>query len=240
MLTPREAARMIGISYPTIKQWILSGKLKTVQTPGGHHRIAQSTLKPFLDKDKAKPAAASRERYRRVSGRNQLAGKVISVQIEGLLAEVKHTHLAENIDLEFHAELFDITNAPAFAQPNGSFGSAAFGSITATTTDPRVVQFALRRAGSQFPNSLGTGHNWVVRRGLEAASSTDGTSVGEGPAWSDECRPWICRAVPVSSSAYFARRRTRKKADTSLLACPCGACIRRSSALDCRSTRKGS
>lgn len=88
MLTPREAARMIGISYPTIKQWILSGKLKTVQTPGGHHRIAQSTLKPFLVKDKAKPSTESRERFRRVSGRNQLAGKVVSVRIEGLLAEI--------------------------------------------------------------------------------------------------------------------------------------------------------
>jgi len=88
MLTPREAARMIGISYPTIKQWILSGKLKTTQTPGGHHRIAQSTLKPFLVKDREKPSTESRERYRRVSGRNQLAGKVISVHIEGLLAEV--------------------------------------------------------------------------------------------------------------------------------------------------------
>jgi molybdopterin-binding protein len=88
MLTPREAARMIGISYPTIKQWILSGKLKTVQTPGGHHRVAQSTLKPFLVKDKAKPSTQSRERYRRVSGRNQLAGKVVSVRIEGLLAEI--------------------------------------------------------------------------------------------------------------------------------------------------------
>jgi molybdopterin-binding protein len=88
MLTPREAARLLGVSYPSIKQWILSGKLKTVQTPGGHHRIAQSTLKPFLEKDKAKPATASRERYRRVSGRNQLAGKVVSIRIEGLLAEV--------------------------------------------------------------------------------------------------------------------------------------------------------
>ena len=88
MLTPREAARMIGISYPTIKQWILAGTLKTVKTPGGHHRIAESTLKPYLAKDKAKPAAESRARYRRVSGRNQLAGKVVSIRVEGLLAEV--------------------------------------------------------------------------------------------------------------------------------------------------------
>lgn len=88
MLTPREAARLLGISYPTIKQWILAGKLKTSQTPGGHHRISESVLKPFLDKDNAKPTAESRERYRRVSGRNQIAGKVVSIRIEGLLAEV--------------------------------------------------------------------------------------------------------------------------------------------------------
>ena len=30
----------------------------------------------------------SRERYRRVSGRNQLAGKVVGLRIEGLMAEV--------------------------------------------------------------------------------------------------------------------------------------------------------
>ena len=88
MLTPREAARLLGISYPTIKQWILTGKLATLPTPGGHHRIAESALKPFLALDRTKPAPTSRERYRRVSGRNQLAGKVVSIRIEGLLAEV--------------------------------------------------------------------------------------------------------------------------------------------------------
>ena len=88
MLTPREAARLLGISYPTIKQWILAGKLKTRKTPGGHHRIAEGSLKPFLDKDRQRPSEQSRERYRRVSGRNQLAGKVVSIRVEGLLAEV--------------------------------------------------------------------------------------------------------------------------------------------------------
>ena len=60
------------------------------------------------------------------------------------MALVKHTKLWEQTDLEFRAEMFDVTNTPAFGQPNGSFGSAAFGSITTTTTDPRVMQFALR------------------------------------------------------------------------------------------------
>ena len=88
MLTPREAARLLGVSYATVKQWILTGKLKTVQTPGGHHRLSEATLKPFLVKDKMKPAAESRQRFRQVSGRNQLVGKIVSLRIEGLLAEV--------------------------------------------------------------------------------------------------------------------------------------------------------
>lgn len=88
VFTPREAAHLLGISYPTIKQWILAGKLKTVRTPGGHHRIAETTLQPFLAQDKFNPATESRERYRQVSGRNQLIGKVVSIRVEGLLAEV--------------------------------------------------------------------------------------------------------------------------------------------------------
>ena len=88
LLTPREASRMLGISYPTIKKWILNGKLKTNRTPGGHHRLAVASLQPFLETDALRSEAKSRARYRRVSGRNQLAGKVVSVRISGLLAEV--------------------------------------------------------------------------------------------------------------------------------------------------------
>ena len=79
---------MLGISYPTIKQWILAGKLTTSPTPGGHHRISPAALKPFLSKDAKKSPGESRERFRRVSGRNQMIGKVVSVRIEGLLAQV--------------------------------------------------------------------------------------------------------------------------------------------------------
>jgi hypothetical protein len=60
------------------------------------------------------------------------------------IALVKRTTLPGEAYMEFRGEIFNITNTPAFSQPNGSFGSAAFGSITSTTTDPRVVQFAIR------------------------------------------------------------------------------------------------
>jgi hypothetical protein len=52
--------------------------------------------------------------------------------------------ISHEAEVEFRAEMFNITNTPAFGQPNGSFGSASFGSITTTTTDPRVIQFAIR------------------------------------------------------------------------------------------------
>ena len=57
---------------------------------------------------------------------------------------IKHTPLNERMDLEFRAELFNVANTPAFSQPNGSFGTAAFGSITATAAEQRVAQFAVR------------------------------------------------------------------------------------------------
>lgn len=88
LLKPREAAAALGISYATIKQWILAGTLKTIRTPGGHHRIPQSALAPMLRTTPSKAKTTSRERFRTVSGRNQLIGKIVEVQISGLLAKV--------------------------------------------------------------------------------------------------------------------------------------------------------
>ena len=88
MLTAREASRILGISYPAIKHWILTGKLQTCKTPGGHHRIPFGSLKPFLQQNSLKSDTESPERHRRVSGRNQLAGRVVSVRVDGLMAEV--------------------------------------------------------------------------------------------------------------------------------------------------------
>ena len=88
LLNPREAAAAIGVSYPTIKQWILAGKLKTIKTAGGHHRIPQSALTPLVQSAPTKPKIESRERFRNVSGRNQLVGKIVEVKFSGLLAQV--------------------------------------------------------------------------------------------------------------------------------------------------------
>ncbi len=48
LLTPRQAAEKIGISYAALKHWILAGRIHTVKTPGGHHRIPPDELEKFL------------------------------------------------------------------------------------------------------------------------------------------------------------------------------------------------
>jgi hypothetical protein len=60
------------------------------------------------------------------------------------LGLVKTTQFGERLALELRGELFNVTNTPAFAQPNATVGNANFGSITATTADPRVAQVAGR------------------------------------------------------------------------------------------------
>jgi molybdopterin-binding protein len=82
LLTPRQAAEKLGMSYPALKHWILAGRIRTVKTPGGHHRIPLDALDEFL------PAAQAHPGSSRISGRNQLLGTVAEVTIEGLLAKV--------------------------------------------------------------------------------------------------------------------------------------------------------
>jgi excisionase family DNA binding protein len=44
LLKLNAAARELGVSYPTIKQWIYHGKIKSVGTAGGHHRIPRTEI----------------------------------------------------------------------------------------------------------------------------------------------------------------------------------------------------
>jgi molybdopterin-binding protein len=89
LLSPRDAARALGISYPTLKQWIYKKKLHSVQTAGGHHRIPSSEIDRFLPHTQEKDVFAGRRGFRRISGRNQLVGRIVEVRYSGLLAQVK-------------------------------------------------------------------------------------------------------------------------------------------------------
>jgi molybdopterin-binding protein len=85
----RDAALQLQISFPTIKQWIYKKKIRSVQTAGGHHRIPQSEVDKLLFRTRGRNKEERKQMVRRVSGRNQLVGRIDSVRISGLMAEVK-------------------------------------------------------------------------------------------------------------------------------------------------------
>jgi molybdopterin-binding protein len=88
LLRARDAAVQLQISYPTIKQWIYHRKLKAVKTPGGHYRIPQSEIDRLLYRTRGRNEGERRVSYQRISGRNQLVGRVVDVRVSGLVAQV--------------------------------------------------------------------------------------------------------------------------------------------------------
>ncbi len=89
LLAPREAASVLGISYPTLKQWIYHGKIKSVKTPGGHHRVPESEIDRLIPRKLERGDIETRRgNFRKISGRNQLIGRVVSLKFSGLLAQV--------------------------------------------------------------------------------------------------------------------------------------------------------
>jgi molybdopterin-binding protein len=89
LLKVRDAALELQISFPTIKQWIYKRRIRSVRTAGGHHRIPQSEIDRLLYRTWGKTKPERTLLTRRVSGRNQLIGRIDGVRISGLMAEVK-------------------------------------------------------------------------------------------------------------------------------------------------------
>ncbi|HLI29480.1 MAG TPA: TOBE domain-containing protein [Terriglobia bacterium] len=100
-----EAAKELGVSYPTLKQWIYRRRIRSVKTAGGHHRIPRSEIDRVLFQKASQPQASAgrsggvnRASSARgssagmghlISGRNQLVGRVTSLKVVGLLAKVE-------------------------------------------------------------------------------------------------------------------------------------------------------
>jgi molybdopterin-binding protein len=89
LLRLHDAALDLGISFPTIKQWIYKKKIRSICTAGGHHRIPQSEVDRLLFRTRGKTEKDRADVIRRVSGRNQLVGRIDGVRISGLMAEVQ-------------------------------------------------------------------------------------------------------------------------------------------------------
>jgi molybdopterin-binding protein len=95
LLTVRAAADRLGIGYSTLKQWIYRGEVRTTQTAGGHHRVADAEIERLLARRSAQTASASAAPTTQsglivaLSGRNRLHGFVDEVRIDGLLGQVR-------------------------------------------------------------------------------------------------------------------------------------------------------
>jgi len=92
LLTARAAAARLGVSYPTLKQWIYRGAVRTSRTPGGHHRVPESEIDRLLAGERRRGrrrTPAPRPLLVALSGRNRLRGYVEEIRIDGLLAQIR-------------------------------------------------------------------------------------------------------------------------------------------------------
>ena len=92
-MTSRKAAERLGVGYSTFKRWIHMGRVRTLRTDGGHHRISEAELDRLAahqpDGSPVPPASDDDEALAGLSARNRLHGFVEEVRLDGLLAQVR-------------------------------------------------------------------------------------------------------------------------------------------------------
>jgi molybdopterin-binding protein len=88
LLKPIDAARLAGVSYPTLKQWIYQGKIRSTRTAGGHHRIARTEIERVTGSRRKRLRNERPVGLDAISGRNKLRGVISEIRFEGLLVQV--------------------------------------------------------------------------------------------------------------------------------------------------------
>ncbi|MEM0366389.1 MAG: IS607 family transposase [Acidilobaceae archaeon] len=68
LLRPKEACRMLGISYSTLHRWIVAGYIKAIRTVGGKYRVPESEVRRILESRAREVRAVV---YARVSSSSQ-------------------------------------------------------------------------------------------------------------------------------------------------------------------------
>src|SRR5215207_6933893 len=93
-LTIRAAAERLGVGYSTFKRWIHTGRVRTVRTEGGHHRVSEAELDRLASHQQPNVPSVRRasdddENLAGLSARNRLHGFIDEFRIDGLLAQVR-------------------------------------------------------------------------------------------------------------------------------------------------------
>jgi molybdopterin-binding protein len=61
-----------------------------MKTAGGHHRIPEPELDKFLHQVSGRlPVRERRLNFRRISGRNQLVGRIVEIKTSGFMAQLR-------------------------------------------------------------------------------------------------------------------------------------------------------
>ena len=94
LLTVRAASERLGVAYSTLKRWVLTGRVRTTRTDGGHHRVSEAEIDRLLARQppgagRRVAAADADESLGGLSARNRLHGFIDEVRIDGLLAQVR-------------------------------------------------------------------------------------------------------------------------------------------------------
>jgi molybdopterin-binding protein len=92
-LTIRAAAERLGVGYSTFKRWVHSGRVRTIRTEGGHHRVSEGEFDRLAAHQQPDAPSVSRgsddEALAGLSARNRLRGFIDEVRVDGLLAQVR-------------------------------------------------------------------------------------------------------------------------------------------------------
>jgi len=64
VLSTRQAAKMLDVSLRTVQLWVESGVLKAWKTPGGHRKVALSSVEQLLENRKSAISSDSKDQKR--------------------------------------------------------------------------------------------------------------------------------------------------------------------------------
>jgi molybdopterin-binding protein len=125
LLKPLDAAKLAGVSYPTLKQWIYTGKIRSTKTAGGHHRIARNEIERVTGTARTKSVRKGKPiGLDSISGRNKLPGTITGLRYEGLLVQV-------SIDVAGH-EITSIITSDAARSLGLKEGTSVYALVKAT------------------------------------------------------------------------------------------------------------
>lgn len=92
LLPVRMAPSRLGIGCSTLKQWTYAGRVRTIETAGGHHRIPEAEIQRLSSEPPPQRRSPQPPHGRTaiivLGDSNRLCGRVEDVRSDGLVAQI--------------------------------------------------------------------------------------------------------------------------------------------------------